>query len=112
MNTSNNAPKKKLKKRTKFTMLAIFNITWYAIAVLVLSALDKTVPADLTVGWFAAWTVELALLFGIKVSDKNTSGFSSDYDAIEEEDRKIDEYNAQIEAQSEESTLDYDNAVG
>ena len=66
----------KLKTRTKFTMLAMFNLTWYCVAVLVLSAHDKIVPDSLTVAWFAAWTVELALLFGLKVSGKITgSGY-------------------------------------
>ena len=59
-----------MKKRTKFTIAAIVNLTWYCVVVLVLSALGKTVPDSLTVSWFAAWTAELALLFGIKI--KNT----------------------------------------
>ena len=59
-----------MKKRTKFTIAAIVNLTWYCVAVLVLSSLGKTVPDSLTVGWFAAWTVELALLFGIKIKNK------------------------------------------
>ena len=66
-------PKPKMKRRTKFTILAIFNLTWYAVAVLVLSAHDKVVPDSLTVAWFGAWTVELALLYGIKVKSKETS---------------------------------------
>ena len=59
-----------MKKQTKFTIAAIVNLTWYCVAVLVLSALGKTVPDSLTVAWFAAWTVELALLFGIKIKNK------------------------------------------
>ena len=59
-----------MKKRTKFTIAAIANLTWYCVAVLVLSVLGKTVPDSLTVAWFAAWTVELALLFGIKIKNK------------------------------------------
>ena len=59
-----------MKKSTKFTIAAIVNLTWYCVAVLVLSALGKTVPDSLTVAWFAAWTVELALLFGIKIKNK------------------------------------------
>lgn len=66
-------PKPKMKRRTKFTILAIFNLTWYSVAVLVLSAHDKVVPDSLTVAWFGAWTVELALLYGIKVKSKETS---------------------------------------
>ena len=61
---------KALKKRDKYVLLAIVNLTWYCVAVLVLSALGKTVPDSLTVAWFAAWTVELALLFGIKIKNK------------------------------------------
>lgn len=48
----------------------MFNLTWYAVAVLVLTYFDKIVPDTLTTCWFAAWTVELALLFGIKIKDK------------------------------------------
>ena len=59
-----------MKKRTKFVIAAIANIVWYTVAVLVLSAMDKMVPDSLTVAWFAAWTVELALLAGIKIRDK------------------------------------------
>ena len=59
-----------MKKRTKFTIAAIVNLTWYCVVVLVLSALRKPVPDSLTVAWFAAWTVELALLFGIKIKNK------------------------------------------
>lgn len=64
-------PKSKLKRRTKFTILAIFNLTWYAVAALVLAARDKVVPDSLTVAWFGAWTVELALLANIKIKSKD-----------------------------------------
>lgn len=60
-----------MKKRTKFTIVAIINIIWFTIAVFVLSLLDKTIPDSLITCWFAAWTIELALLFGIKVKSKN-----------------------------------------
>lgn len=60
----------KLKSRTKFTLLAIFNLEWYTVAVLYLSSINVTVPSELTVAWFAAWTVELGLLFGIKIKEK------------------------------------------
>ena len=59
-----------MKKRTKFTIAASVNLTWYCVVVLVRSALGKRVPDRLTVAWFAAWTVELALLFGIKIKNK------------------------------------------
>ena len=61
---------KALKKRDKYVLSAIANLTWYCVVVLVLSALGKTVPDSLTVAWFSAWTVELALLFGIKIKNK------------------------------------------
>ena len=61
---------KALKKRDKYVLSAIANLTWYCVVVLVLSALGKTVPDSLTVAWFAAWTVELALLAGIKIKNK------------------------------------------
>lgn len=62
--------KPKMKRRTKFTILAVVNLTWYCIAVIVAAFFDKMVPDALTVAWFAAWTVELALLAGIKVKSK------------------------------------------
>ena len=65
--------KKRMKKRTKFTILSIFNLTWYAVVVLILNACGHTVDTELTVGWFAAWTAELAILYGIKVKSKETS---------------------------------------
>ena len=63
--------KKKLKTRTKFVIVSAVNLTWYAIAVLILTYFEKTVPDSLTVAWFSAWTVELALLFGIKIHDRS-----------------------------------------
>lgn len=63
--------KKKMKTRTKFVIVSAVNLTWYAIAVLILTYFEKTVPDSLTVAWFSAWTVELALLFGIKIHDRS-----------------------------------------
>lgn len=60
-----------MKKRTKFTVAAIANIIWFTIVVFVLSIMDKTVPDALITCWFAAWTVELALLAGIKIKSKD-----------------------------------------
>ncbi len=62
---------KKMRKRTKFVIAAMANIIWYTVAVLILSAKDKTVPDALTIAWFGAWTVELAILYGIKVKGKD-----------------------------------------
>jgi hypothetical protein len=66
-----------MKKRTKFVIAAMLNITWYTVAVLVFSWYDHIVPSELTVAWFAAWTVELALLAGIKVKGKSSGDDSS-----------------------------------
>jgi len=59
-----------IKKRTLFVLAAMVNLTWYTIAVLVISWHDHIVPSELTVAWFAAWTVELALLAGLKIKGK------------------------------------------
>lgn len=59
-----------MKRRTKFTILSVIMLITYTIAVLVLTGFDKVVPSELTVSWFSAWTVELALLFGIKIKEK------------------------------------------
>lgn len=63
--------KKKIRKRTIFVIMAIFNILWYTITVLILNAIGKEVQSELTVAWFSAWTVELALLAGLKVKSKD-----------------------------------------
>ena len=62
---------KKLKKRTLFVIASMFNLTWYCIAVLILSAKDHSVPDELTKWWFLAWTAELAILAGIKITKKD-----------------------------------------
>lgn len=114
-NKTSKVPKKKLKKRTKFTILAVINIIWYAIVDMILTYHNTPLPSDLTIAWFAAWTVELALLYGIKVKSKDSpEEYSNDYDVIEQEDAAIDVYNAEIDAQiqDEASTPDYDEAVG
>lgn len=59
-----------MKKRDKYLIAAIVNLSWYCVAVLALSAFDHTVPDSLTAMWGAAWTAELALLAGIKIKDK------------------------------------------
>ena len=70
-------PKKKIKKRTLFTVFSMFNLSWYTVAVLVANSHDHMISSELPVAWFSAWTVELALLFGIKIKDK-----SSEDDAV------------------------------
>ena len=67
MSGKRTADKPKMKKRTKFTILAVVNITWYTVVVLIANFFDHTVSQEMTVGWFAAWTAELALLYGVKV---------------------------------------------
>lgn len=70
MRMSRISGKKPVKRRTKFTILAVVNLTWYCIAVIVAAFYDKIIPDALTIAWFSAWTVELALLAGIKVKCK------------------------------------------
>ena len=62
---------KTMRKRDKYVWAAIFNLTWYCIAVIVAAFFNKMVPDALTVAWFSAWTVELALLAGIKIKTKD-----------------------------------------
>ena len=59
-----------LRKRDKYLIAAIFNLTWYCVAVLVLSGFDKVVPDSLTVMWGAAWTFELGAIANIKIKCK------------------------------------------
>ena len=59
-----------MKTRTKFTVCAIAAIMLYTVAALVLTAFDKSIPDSLTVAYFSAWTVELGLLFGIRIREK------------------------------------------
>ncbi len=56
---------KKLKKRDCYLIVAIINIIWFTLAVLWLNHGDHQVSSELIVGWFAAWTAELALLAGL-----------------------------------------------
>ena len=62
--------KKKVRNRTKFVIAAMIAIVLYAAVCIVRSWFDKTISDTLTTCWFAAWTVELALLAGIKIKDK------------------------------------------
>ncbi len=63
-------PTKQFRKRTVFTIISISMIILYTAVALILVWLDKQIPSELTVSWFSAWTVELGLLFGIKIHDK------------------------------------------
>ena len=60
-----------MKRRTKFTILAIAMLIAYTIVAIVFTWWDKVLPSELTVAWYSAWTCELALLFGIKIKDKD-----------------------------------------
>ena len=59
-----------MKTRTKFVICSIINIIWFTLAVLALTWFDKVVPDSLITAWYAAWTIELALLAGIKIRGK------------------------------------------
>lgn len=59
-----------LKKRDAYLLIAIFNIQWYTVVVLILSYLERSVPESLTIAWFAAWGSELAIIAGIKITCK------------------------------------------
>ena len=64
--------KSKMKKRTKFTILAVLMIVLLGIYMILCSLLNWQYPPDsFIVGWFSAWTVELALLFGIKIKSND-----------------------------------------
>ena len=54
------AERPKIKRRTLFTVV-----------VLIANFHDHVVSSELTVAWFAAWTVELGLLAGIKIKDSS-----------------------------------------
>ena len=64
------AMKKKLNKRTKFVILASINLIWFAIATLIINSHGYSVSGELVVSWYAAWTVELALLAGIQIKGR------------------------------------------
>lgn len=59
-----------MKTRTKFVICAVVNIIWFTLVVLGLTWFDKVVPDSLITAWFLAWTTELALLAGIKITGK------------------------------------------
>ena len=61
---------KKLRKRDKFVFISMFMLVSYCIATFIAACNDKVIPDALTVAWFSAWTVELALLCGIKIKDR------------------------------------------
>ncbi len=65
------AERPKIKRRTLFTVFAMFNLFWYTVVVLIANFHDHVVSSELTVAWFAAWTVELGLLAGIKIKDSS-----------------------------------------
>lgn len=60
-----------MKTRTKFVICSVINLIWFTLAVLALTWFDKMVPDSLIMAWFSSWTVELALLAGIKIKGKS-----------------------------------------
>lgn len=50
---------RRLRKRDLYLVCAIFNITWFCIAVLWINYRGMEVSSELVIGWFAAWTSEL-----------------------------------------------------
>lgn len=63
----------KFRKRDVYLITAIINLCWYTIVALILTAFNKTIPDSLTVAWFSAWTVELAIVAGIKITERNNT---------------------------------------
>lgn len=117
---SNENKKTQMKKRTKFTIISIINIIWYTVIVLVMSYLNRVVPSELTVAWFSAWTVELALLYGIKVRSKDsvdsglnyTSGYTTPVtstDIINTETNTIVE--GSVSPQDESTVCESDDSI-
>lgn len=54
----------KMKKRDKYISIAIFSLTWYTVASLIMTALGVPPPDVLTERWFKALTSHIALLYG------------------------------------------------
>ena len=61
-----------MRTRTKFAICAVCAILLYTAASFWMSYNGKYVPDSLTTAFFAAWTVELGLLFGIKLTDRES----------------------------------------
>lgn len=59
------------EKRDKYISIAIFSLTWYTVASLVMTALGVPPPDVLTERWFKAWTTELVVVAGIKIFRKD-----------------------------------------
>lgn len=63
--------RKPIKTRTKFCILSFVLLIAYTVAVLALNANGVSVSDTLTERVFKALTVELALLAGIKITDRS-----------------------------------------
>lgn len=59
-----------MRKRDRYLLTAIVSIWVFTIAAFLLSYYDHVVPDSLIVAWFSAWTLELALVAGIKIKGK------------------------------------------
>lgn len=60
-----------MKRRTIFTIVSIIALLVMGVAETWLVHNGQTYPDTFIVGWYAAWTSELAMLYGIKVKGKN-----------------------------------------
>ena len=65
--------KQRIKNQTIFAILAMINIIWYTIVVLIANFHNHIIQSDITIAWFSAWTAELGFLYGIKVAEKPKS---------------------------------------
>lgn len=63
---------RKLRKRDLYLVCAIFNITWFCIAVLWINYRRMDVSPELVIGWFAAWTSELLAIAKITTTKAET----------------------------------------
>lgn len=59
-----------MRKRDRYLLTAIVSIWLFTIVAFLLSYYDHVVPDSLIVAWFSAWTLELALVAGIKIKGK------------------------------------------
>lgn len=59
-----------MRKRDRYLLTAIISIWVFTISAFILSYYDHVVPDSLIVAWFSAWTLELALVAGIKIKGK------------------------------------------
>ena len=61
----------KMKKRDKYISIAIFSLTWYTVASLIMTALGVPPPDVLTERWCKAWTPEVVVVAGMQLFRKD-----------------------------------------